>query len=445
MGFTGNRGRMRNNAGNHPRLSDIRLRDVVGTGIALAMTGCVQLFAQGDRRVVDLPEGRAGVTHVGGDYRFTDNNYLLEGVDKAVDMGARSMMFFFQMSDGTPNTFRVQYPDAKAGLWPKNTPANLVELAKTEPFHRAFSNPKLSAIVLTAYGEAFPWGPHLDKKADYTPEENSFYALAKHLLTAYRDSGKVFILTNWEGENIIGAKRKLAWNHEEEYSSSDLKAMEEWLSARQRGVAKARAEVGDASGVKVYHAVTIVRSREVTHRGTVRLINGVVPQVRPDMVGYSCYDAMITNNDVTNKARTKASMAEALATLDKWAPDPLGLGRRRIYLAEFGLFENDSVQGRPPADRAEVVWRTEAVMEAVKEFGASYAFFWELFDNECKPPAPGDPRYLSMQQLPPLDPMETALGPGNPRRPTNHSARGLYLIRPEGDESVAVSVLRRYW
>jgi hypothetical protein len=26
-------------------------------------------------------------------------------------------------------------------------------------------------------------------------------------------------------------------------------------------------------------------------------------------------------------------------------------------------------------------------MEAVKEFGASYAFFWELFDNECKPPA----------------------------------------------------------
>jgi hypothetical protein len=50
-----------------------------------------------------------------------------------------------------------------------------------------------------------------------------------------------------------------------------------------------------------------------------------------------------------------------------------------------------------------------------------------------------------MQQLPPLDPMETALGPGNPRRPTNHSARGLYLIRPEGDESVAVSVLRRYW
>ena len=46
-------------------------------------------------------------------------------------------------------------------------------------------------------------------------------------------------------------------------------------------------------------------------------------------------------------------------------------GRRRIYLAEFGLFENDSVQGRPPADQDEVVWRTEAVLESVKEFGAS--------------------------------------------------------------------------
>jgi hypothetical protein len=175
------------------------------------------------------------------------------------------------------------------------------------------------------------------------------------------------------------------------------------------------------------------------------VINGVVPQVRPDMVGHSCYEAMITNKDVTTKAKTKASMAAALATIDKWAPDPLGLGRRRIYLAEFGLFENDSVQGRPLATPVEAVWRTEAVLESVQEFGASYAFFWELFDNECKPPAQGDPRYVDMRKMPSLDRMETALGPGNPRRPTNNSARGLYLIRPDGSEGPAVSVLRRYW
>jgi hypothetical protein len=410
-----------------------------------AVTGCARLAAGEQRRTAALPKGRAGVTHVAGDYRFTDDNYLLEGVDKAVGLGARSMMFFFQMSDGTQSTFRVQYPDAKAGLWPKATPANLVELAKTKPFHRVFSSPKLTTIVLTAYGKAFPWGPHLDKKTDYAAEVDEFYALTKHLLTTYRGGGKVFILTNWEGENIIGAKRKLAWNHQEEFGKGDLKAMEEWLSARQRGVAKARAEVGETKGVQVYHAVTIVRTREVTHKGTVRLINGVIPQVRPDMVGYSCYDAMITNKDVTTKARTKASMAAALATIDKWAPDPLGLGRRRIYIAEFGLFENDSVQGRPAATRAEAVWRTEAVMESVKEFGASYAFFWELFDNECKPPSPDDKRYVHMRKLPSLGRMETALGGGNPRRPTNNAARGLYLPRPDGSEGPAVSVLRRYW
>ena len=103
------------------------------------------------------------------------------------------------------------------------------------------------------------------------------------------------------------------------------------------------------------------------------------------------------------------------------------------------------MQGRPVMTRAEAVWRTEAVMESVKEFGASYAFFWELFDNECKPPSPDDRRYVHMRKLPSLGRMETALGPGNPRRPTNNSARGLYLIRPDGSEGPAVSVLRRYW
>ena len=416
-----------------------------GMGVVLAMTGCAQLAAQGQGRIAALPKGRAGVTHVAGDYRFTDDNYLLEGVDKATELGARSMMFFCSMNDGTHGTFRVKYPDAKAGLWPKATPASLVELFKTEPFRRVFSNPKLTTIVLTAYGKKFGWGPHLGKKTDYTAEVDEFYALAKYLLTTYRNSGKVFILTNWEGDNIIGGRRKLAWNHQEPFRKSDLKVMIEWLSARQRGVAKARTEVGETKGVKVYHAVTIVRTREVTKKGIVRVINGVVPQVRPDMVGYSAYDAMIANKDVTTKARTKASMAAALATIDKWAPDPLGLGRRRIYLAEFGLFENDSVQGRPVMTRAEAVWRTEAVMESVKEFGASYAFFWELFDNECKPPSPGDLPYARIRNLPSLGGMETALGPGNPRRPTNNSARGLYLIRPDGSEGPAVSVLRRYW
>jgi len=416
-----------------------------GMSFVLAVTGCANLAAQRHRGTAALPKGRAGVTHVAGDYRFTDNNYLLEGVDKATELGARSMMFFFAMKDGTPSTFRVQYPDAKVGLWPKATPANMVELAKTEPFRRVFSNPKLSTIVLTAYGKAFPWGPHLDKKTDYTPEADAFYALAKHLLITYRDSGKVFILTNWEGENVIGNKRKLAWNHQEEFRKGDLKAMTDWLSARQRGVAKARAEVGESQGVKVYHAVTIVRTREVTQKGTVRLINGVIPQVRPDMVGYSSYDAMVTNKDVTTKARTKASLKAALATIDKWAPDPLGLGRRRIYIAEYGVFENDSVQGRPVATRAEVIWRVEAVVETVKEFGASFSLFWELFDNECKPPTPDDRPYVKMRKLPSLDRMETALAPGHPRRPTNNSARGLYLIRPDGSEGPAVSVLRRYW
>jgi hypothetical protein len=152
----------------------------------------------------------------------------------------------------------------------------------------------------------------------------------------------------------------------------------------------------------------------------VRVINAVVPQVVPDMVTYSSWDSTMQGNDA---ASASAALTEALNTIKQYAPDPLKLGDRRILISEYGLYETHH-----PND---AVWREQAILSTAKSAGLLGAFFWELFDNECKE--------SSGNYFP------TASLPGDPVRPTNSDCDGLSIVRPDGSTSPALSVLATHW
>ena len=60
------------------------------------------------------------------------------------------------------------------------------------------------------------------------------------------------------------------------------------------------------------------------------------------MVTYSSYDSTAGGNDVSCLER---SFNQAMKTIGKLARDPLGLGKRRILIFEYGLFENQLIGG----------------------------------------------------------------------------------------------------
>ena len=62
------------------------------------------------------------------------------------------------------------------------------------------------------------------------------------------------------------------------------------------------------------------------------------------MVSYSSYDSSIIMN-VPDAASTRAAMNEALNAIKSLAPDPLGLGDKRIFISEYGLFESERAAG----------------------------------------------------------------------------------------------------
>src|SRR5581483_362044 len=106
-----------------------------------------------------------------------------------------------------------------------------------------------------------------------------------------------------------------------------------WLKARQAGVTQARNEANDSS-VTVLNGAEVNRVLDYAQQGLTRVINAVVPQVKADMVTYSSYDSTAIGND---SASMEKALNQSLQTIEKFAPDPMRLGSRRILISEYGL------------------------------------------------------------------------------------------------------------
>jgi hypothetical protein len=351
----------------------------------------------------------AGVAHIDGRYRFTQNNYLLEGAQKIRSLGSDSIFIYL-----TP-WFRSDYPDQSTASWPASDPASIVGVAQTGPYDQVF-HMTFKTIVMTTFtlanGDRVQGIAHLPDRLN--AEENEFYELTKYLYSHFSGSGKTFILKNWETDGFA------AWlgNTSGDIPQNVLDDLIAWLSARQRGVTRARNEANDSS-MRVLNGAEVNRVLDYAQHGLKRVINAVVPKVNADMLTYSAYDATLDGSDAQS---VQQNLDLALQTVEKFAPDAQGLGKRRVLISEYGLFENER--------SGQATWRTEAILSTAKAAGIYGAFFWNLYDNECK----------QNGQYSPI-----ASGEGSSTRPANAQCRGLWIIRPDGSTSPVLDVLKKYW
>jgi hypothetical protein len=368
-------------------------------------------FSQPGRDQLLQTPFKAGVTHIDGKYAFSENNFLIEGSQRISTFGSDAIFIYLE-----PN-FRTRYPDKSGPLWPAGDMQSVTELAQTDAYKSVFNLP-FKVFVVTAYSFATQGGVQnfATKPNLANLEEQEFYDLTRYLLTAYAGTGKTFILKHWEGD-YIGLGN---FDTSKDISPAMVDAMNIWLTARQRGISRARADAGDPAGVGVFHAVEMSRVLDYSRLGKTRVVNAVIPVVKPDMVSYSSYDSTLGGTDATSAA---ASIKEAINVIKSLAPDPLGLGDKRIFISEYGLFENE----RP----TETTWRTNTILQTAQSAGIFGAFLWQIFDNECKQ---ADGTYFP-----------TASSPGAPLRPTNSQCRGLWLVKPEGATSQVLPLISPYW
>lgn len=329
----------------------------------------------GARNLSDI----VGSTHTGGKYNFTGKDFLNEGADKLLALGTRVIKLWFTERSSKSYPFNSDWP--KVG--------SLTELAQTPYFRRVFDKP-FTVYMLEAFRPGI--GDQYHKRGmnreEIAAEKRAFYELTKHLLTAYKGTGKTFILQNWEGDWVLRDVKI-----ENEPTRESVQGMIDWLNARQDGVEQARREVG-MHGVTVAHAAE-VNLMAVAMEGGTTVANDVLPKTHCDLVSYSAWDTL----------RDPVKFRKALDHLKEKMPDSKLFGSDNVFVGEYGAPEND-VGG--PERQLEII---KSATETALDWRARWVVYWELYCNEPSQEYEG--------------------------RPRNADCRGFWLVRPDGTKAAA--------
>src|ERR1700724_2145001 len=342
-----------------------RRAPAVALAFALALAAGVAL---GPRLAAEDLRDVLGAAHAGGLYNFTPEDYLDEGGDQLLVFGTR--------------VIKVWLTNDVATLYPFNsdwTPpaANVVELAQKPYFQTLFANPVTASPQFLSGMTA----------ADVAAESGQMHDLASYLLTTYAGTGKTFVLQNWEGDHLLRA----GLTAQQDPPAISVQGMIDWWNARQDGVARARAEVGER-GVRVAHAAEVNQLADAM-AGRVTATNDVLPYTHADLYSYSSWDIQFD----------PAVLTQALDYLRSKVPPSALYGRRNIYIGEFGAAKDQVHDG---ALRREVI---DELSEAALGWGVRYAVYWQVYDNES---------YVTIDAL--------------KQRPTVAELHGYWLIRPDG-------------
>jgi len=329
-----------------------------------------------------------GVTHVAGRYHLTEKDFLNEGADQILALGSRVIkVWFYGKRHERPAKVYPYNSD-----WPRVD--SLVEGAQTPYYRRLFNKPFTSYIlVVTALGRDDGYWRNGISEEQKKDETRQFYELAKYLLTAYKDTGKTFVLQHWEGDWMLRG----SFDAKAAPTRVATESMIEWLNARQAGVNKARQEIGHHS-VRVYHAAEVNRVVQSMRQGVPNMVNKVLPHTDLDLVSYSAWDAATAHHQDPQMLR------DALNFIASHAPDSADFGDKNVYIGEFGMPENlysaEQVQTTIPN-----------VVRTGLDWGCPYIIYWQLYCNELR----------DATAKPPVK--------------NNDAVRGFWLIRPDGSKA----------
>ena len=317
-----------------------------------------------------------GVGHAAGRYNFTEEDYLNEGADRILELGSRVIKVFL-----VPGQVQIFYPFNSD--W-SPTPVDVVDLAQRPYFQTLFAKPFSTFILEIVPVTIAPQFLDGLTKEEADAERDQMYRLTKYLLTAYANTGKTFILQNWEGDHLLRYGLGAAGVPD----ATRIQGMIDWWNVRQDGVRQARQEVGEQD-VEVLHAAE-VNLVEQAMEGRVTATNDVIPFTDCDLYSYSSWDIDFS----------PLQLVKALDYLAAKAPDSHRFGGRNIYLGEYGM---GKLHGATDGQRYE---RIRQLMEAALGWGVRYAVYWEIYCNE---------------------PTRVYAG-----RPRNQDLQGFWLIRPDG-------------
>ena len=254
--------------------------------------------------------------------------------------------------------------------------SRLACLFSSEAYQQALSVKTVDTVMFTTYDFAsYGRQRYLDPeflKANRQQVFDEYEELAEAMMRTYSGTGRIFIISHWEGDNQVYCGSSYDFQTVEEKRDTcqwhndlvkRLEGMTEWLRIRQEAIAEGRkrALAAGASNVEVYHAAefnTIFATRRVSgasirskeYKG---MLDTVIPAVHPDLCSYSAWESV-------NRNRMTKDLQDIVKAC---APAPVVIG-------EIGIKED------PDKRYAKLISTLQPLRENIP-----LVFFWQAFEG----------------------------------------------------------------
>ncbi len=299
-----------------------------------------------------------GTNTIGGKYQFSNDSKLLEQAKHVRGMG--SNMLKISLGANSPKSY---------GLTIDQQPSTTLELFNASPEYRKVVDMDFKYIFIWVHTiTGINW------KKGINPEQekrlyDEMFDFATYLLKTYNNSGKTFLIGNWEGDWLLLPD----YNRTAAPPQEHLQNMTKWFQIRQKAIDDAK-KAAASKNVQLYHYIEVNLVLKGM-KGEPCIANSVLPYVNVDLVSYSSYEAI--------KNRTYSEKQEQLKSIFNYLEKQLqakeGLPfSRRVYIGEYGYHANSN----KPESFSKQYNETKEIMKISLELNLPFALHWQMYNNE---------------------------------------------------------------
>lgn len=252
----------------------------------------------------------------------------------------------------------------------------LVDFAK-HPFYQKILDLPYRVMYFWAHGRNF-------NSFDEDELYKEFYDFTAHLLTEYNNSGKTFMISNWEGDWLLLGEGQ---NQNNDAPPEKIERMISWANIRGKAIAEAK-KATPHTNVNVYFCLEVNRVEDARIKGLKRMIDGVVPYAKyMDYLSLSSYDIQNFHNWKVQCKDNEQFVERLNGYLDyvKAHLPERDIAGSRLIIGEAGIpvayIKNHYKCSEAEAEQIRVRLTMENILFNL-EWGVESYLWWALHNNE---------------------------------------------------------------
>lgn len=302
-----------------------------------------------------------GTNAIGGGYKFTDDSKLFELAKHVRAMGSNILKV--SLGPNSPKTYGLNI-DKKA--------TTTLELFTSSPeYKKVFDMDFRYLFAWVHTNTGIDWRKGIDQAQEKILYDEMF-SFASYLLKEYNNSNKTFFIGNWEGDWLLHP----GYNRNLNPPQSDIQNMTKWFRIRQQAIDDAR-KMSASQNVQLYYYVEVNLVLKGM-KGESCIASKILPDVNPDLVSYSSYEA-IKNRSFSEKKNELTRVFNYIES--QLRPKESIPFSRRVFIGEYGYQANS----KNPESFRKQYEETKDIMKIALELNLPFALHWQMYNNEYEP------------------------------------------------------------